>query len=213
MKLFEEISLFKKISFWISCLFVYAGAVNYGGFDFLPAIPFLVFVVLAAFAWKKIYLVAVVMLALICAPLYYLKKQHGDLFHPNIGREFSFIQDVCLTQYKYQNDIYVLLSEIQSNSPCDSSNISGAIKWEILPKGTKLVVKKIVVSNADLGESYVIHADTHLGDLSLFGSQLAVWADGRPIAQSDLRRAIFYVPSLLMYWPAIPILLLTVFNK
>lgn len=204
MKLIEQKSLPKIIAFWVSCLFVYGGAVNYGGFDFIPAIPFLIFVVLAAFAWKKTYLVVVILLAIICMPLHYLKKQHGDLFHPNLGREFSFSQDVCLTKHQYENENYVLSSEITPNLSCDG---------ETLPKGSKLTIKKITVSNADLGESYVIHADTHLGELSLYGNKLAVWSDGKPIEQSDLRRAIFYVPSLLMYWPVFPILLMTMFNK
>lgn len=213
MKFLEKNQLLRNTIFGISCVFVYGGDVNFGGFDFIPAIPFLGFILFSAYKWKRAYLALAVIVIMTCSPLYFLKKQHGYWFHPALEREFTFNQDICLTEYAHGIEHFVLASEIRSDLPCNSSNIGGAIKSEILPMGTKFKVKRVSVSNADFGESYVIHADTKMGELALYGNEFAVWMDGKKIEQGDLRRAIFYIPSLLMYWPVSPFLIPAIFKN
>lgn len=204
-KFFEKHSVLKLILFLISCVGVYGGAVNYGGFDFLPAIPFLAFVVFVSVKWKKLYRTATLALIFICASLYLLKLQHGSLFHPALEKEFMFKYDVCLAFYEKT----AFVRKLDDKNPCVS---------DLLVKAkTPLKISRISVSNADMGEVYVIHSKTPHGELyysfnydrgPVFDN-LAIWPNGEPIQQEDLRRDIFYVPSLMMYWPVFPILLLS----
>lgn len=197
-KLFEKYPFLKVILFAMACAVTYGGAVNYGGFDYLPAIPFILFILFAAAVWKKFYLIVTIVLALICTPLYILKKQHGPLFHPAIGKEFSFKQDMC---FRPSSPGSVLVMPITEDLTCHES--------KVLKANTVLKISRISVSNADMGETYVIHAATAEGELYLSGNydNAAIWPNGEAIQQSDLRRLIFYGPSLLMYWPIFPFIL------
>ncbi len=213
MKLFPESPIIKKIIYGIACAFVYGGAVNYGGFDFLPAIPFLIYILIAAFKWRRAYTLVTSLFLLVCVTLYYLKNVHGNLFHPNSGKEFFFTQDVCLTEYRTNSERFVLVSELRQDQPCNSSNMGDAVRWQIFKKEKKLNIKRISVSNADFGESYVIHAETEIGEVVIYKDTFLSWPDGRRIEQADLRRSIFYFPSLLMYWPISPVLFFTILKK
>ena len=206
-KLFEKYPAVKIVLFIISWVGAYGGVVNYGGFDLLPAIPFFVFVIYVALKWRKAYLAMTVVLFIVCNVLYILKKQHGPLFHPPLGQEFTFKQDMCLHKY----DGFVLPAEISDKLPCvNDGSMGGLLAVQILPANTPLKISKISVSNADMGETYVIHAPTPFGEIYLSGNRdnLAVWANGEVIQQKDLRRAIFYLPSLMMYWPVLPLIFL-----
>ena len=201
--MFEKYPALKVVLFIIACVGCYGGAVNYGGFDYLPAIPFIFFVIYAAALWRKFYLVVAIVLFLICTPLYILKKQHGPLFHPAIGKEFSFKQDMCLAPSGPDS---VIASPVTEDRPCYQS--------KILPVKTILKISRISVSNADMGETYVIHAATPEGELYLSHNyDTAVWPNGEVIQQSDLRRLVFYAPSLMMYWPIFPFVLLNSVNR
>lgn len=209
MELKERLTRLRPVMFAVASLFVYAGSVNYGGFDFLPAIPFLIFVLYSAVKWRWHYTLACIILAFVCIPLYVLKKNHGILFHPSLGREFTTTENTCLTVYNVSGEQFILLSELIENK-CDSSNLGQAVKWELFPKDSKLVVEAISVSNADFGESYVIHSKVPLGPTKIYGTKrFLAWIDGKQIEQSDLRRAVFFYPSLLMYWPMLPYFLLS----
>lgn len=195
---FEKyLPIIKVILFTIACIFVYAGTVNYGGFDILPAIPFIIFMIFAAVKWKNLYLNVTVSLFVVFGLLYFLKTEHGRLFHPALGKEFYFIEDMCLEQTGK-----VVFARL-------SSEVNTCMPDAFVSSNTKFRISRISVSNADMGESYLIHAQTPLGELYLFenNDKYAVWADGKPVQQSDLRRAIFYKPSQLMYWPMAPSIL------
>lgn len=112
-------------------------------------------------------------------------------------------------------ETFVLISKITPETTCHNNKNPQILDKEILLKGSELKVKKISVSNADLGEDYIIHADTKLGELTLYNHQYesATWIDGQKIDQKDLRRAIFYIPSLILYWPIIPILIFSTFAR
>jgi hypothetical protein len=208
MNFHERHSILKPLAFGIASIFVYGGSVNYGGFDFLPAAPYLLFVLYAALKWRRSYATACVLLVLVCVPLYVLKWKHGPLFHPALGKEMKTNEDTCLTLFKISKEEFVLMSEIRENK-CDSSHMGDAVRWEVLPKGAKLTVDRVSVSNADFGESYVIHSKVALGDISLYPSnqKALYWLNGKGVEQSDLRRGIFYYPSLLMYWPMAPVMI------
>lgn len=203
MIFFEKRQALRPLLFVAASIFVYGGSVNYGAFDFLPAVPFLVFVLYAAWKWKGNYAAACSLLALVCTPLYVLKGEHGALFHPSLGRELRTTADTCLTLYRISGQEFVIMTELQGN--CDSSNKIDAVKWEILPKGSKLTVDAVSVSNADFGEDYVVHSKVPLGNVRLYPSfdKIFAWLDGSRVKQSDLRRPEFYYPSLLMYWPIV----------
>jgi hypothetical protein len=150
---------------------------------------------------------------MVCVPLYVLKGRHDSLFHPALGMEFRTAEETCLTLYRNSGDDFVLMSKLIQNK-CDSSNMGDAIRWEILPKGSKLTIKRISVSHADFSEHYVIHSTVPLGEISLFDlDRISLeWLDGHPVKESDLRRGIFHYPSLLMYWAVAPILIPTLFS-
>jgi len=211
MKFYEKHPILKPLAFGIASIFVYGGSVNYGGFDFLPAVPYLLFVLYASLKWRRGYATACALLVLICVPLYVLKRRHGPLFHPVLGKELKTNEDTCLTLFKTSGQEFVLMSDIRQNK-CDSSSTSDAVRWEVLPKGSKLTVNSVSVSNADFGETYVIHSKVALGDISFYTSdqKALYWLDGKRVEQSDLRREIFYYPSLLMYWPMAPFLIRSV---
>ncbi|NUM60110.1 MAG: hypothetical protein HUU56_15860 [Bdellovibrionaceae bacterium] len=116
-------------------------------------------------------------------------------------------------QFADTTQTHVTVVEISDKSPCDILGLNGAKKFQVFSKGEILEIKKISVSNADFGEHYVIHSETALGELELASNNLAIWLDGKPVTQSDLRRTIFFLPSLLMYWPMAPVMLPTLFNK
>lgn len=195
----------KIFLFMLSCIGVYGGAVNYGGFNFIPAIPFCAFVIYASLKWRRFFLATTLILFVSCATLYILKKQHGPLFHPALGQEFSFKQDMCLQKFTEGS---VLATPFTDKLPCvNDGSLGGLESVQILPANTRLKISRISVSNADMGERYVIHAHTPLGEL-YYSQNLAVWINEQTITQSDLRRAIFYGPSLLMYWPMVPIFLM-----
>lgn len=196
----------RPIFFTVACIFVYAGSVNYGAFDFLPAIPFLIYAFYAAVKWKRYYAIVFILLTFLCVPLYVLKMKHSTLFHPVIGRETTTSQDTCLTLYSGDfSPSFISMFELIDNK-CDSSNIGGAVKWELLPKGSRLVINAVSVSNADFGESYIIHSRVPLGNIGIYKPQeFLSWSNGKQVEQSDLRRAIFFYPSFLMYWPMFPV--------
>lgn len=217
MKLLERLP--KSTRPWlfaVACVFVYGGAVNLGFSDIFMAIPFILFVIYASVKWGRKYLVSAVLLVAVVAPLYYLKKQHSPIFFPAVGKNFTVSEDVCLilqrSSYSRGED-FVLVTAVTEGQPCGHKPESDEIKWVTLKAQTPLQIREILVSHADMGESYVIHADSELGDVAFYGNQFIVWPDGSKIEQHDLRRAIFYRLSLLMYWPTGPIMLMALIKQ
>ncbi|UXR65200.1 hypothetical protein EZJ49_02920 [Bdellovibrio bacteriovorus] len=215
MKLLERLP--KSLRPWVFALaglFVYGGTVNLGFSDIFLALPFVLFVIYAALKWGRKYLLCAVLLLVVLAPLYYLKKQHSAIFFPATGKHFTVSEDVCLILHRsnYSGD-FVVVTSITADRPCGHDPGSEAVRWVTLKARTPLQVREVSVSHADMGESYVIHTDSELGDVAFYGNQFIVWPDGRKIEQHELRRAIFYTPSLLMYWPTGPIMLMTLFKQ
>jgi len=204
MNIFKRFPALKPALFCIAALFVFGGSVNYGAFDFIPALPFLAFVVYAALNWRKWYAPAAVVLVLACTGLYCLKKEHGVLFHPALGRTFVLAEDACLRLYQYKEESFALAN---AEPTCRTRPMKDAVKAQALPKGTRLTVDRVTVDNGEFGERYVITARTVLSERTRFPLQLIQWQDGAPARESDLRRAVFYDAALLMYWPVAPVLL------
>lgn len=216
MKLLERLP--KSLRPWlfaVAWVFVYGGAVNLGFSDFFMALPFALFVIYAAAKWGRQYVFFTVLLVMVVVPLYYLKKTHSSVFYPAVGQMFTVSEDVCLVLHKssYSGSEFVSVSSITPDRSCGSDKDSDAVRWVTLKAQTPLQIRQIKVSHADMGESYVIHTDSELGDVAFYGSEYTVWPDGRRIEQRELRRAIFYIPSILMYWPTGPIMLMALFKQ
>jgi hypothetical protein len=131
--------------------------------------------------------------------LYALKQEHGPLFHPALGREFVTREESCITLYdeKSYGEKFVLASP-PLNGKCDSSNNGGNRPSQLMPKGTKLVITKVSVANADFGENYVMHAMSPIGELSLHPDpKLYQWLDGEPIEPWSIKSGLWEPDFLL----------------
>ena len=202
-------SFTKAFFFAICCAFIFGGAVNNGSFSYLPAVPFLVPFLYAGKNWGRRYLIICASFSVICLSLYFLRKQNTRIFYPALGKEYLTVEDSCITEYNG----FVLMSNGIDKS-CDASNMSGSKKTMFLPRGSKLQVAGVSVSHTEFAENYLAHSPTPIGDLQvdLVGNKPFTWVDGSAVRESDLRRDIFYYPSLLMYWPMSPLMLFTVFR-
>jgi hypothetical protein len=186
----------------LSC-FTFGGAVNYGIFGFLPAIPFIVglFFLSTLGGWS--FRVMGVIVFITSFSFYTLKHQHGRLFHPAFGKEMVVAKDLCLVRF---NSMSMVSS--MNKGKCSGAQFGSSIGAGVLSKGTVLKVKDVYVSNADFGEEYYMKFDTFLGEVneSQFNKKdpELVWKDGSPVTNSDLRRRIFFYPSMLMLWALIP---------
>lgn len=195
---------FRNISFCIACIFTFGGLVNYGTAGIIPAVPMILFLIFIYFRWGKKYRRLIIIFFAIAIPLYFLKFQHGVLFHPILGSEVMLNQDGCL---EVENRI-AFIEPLSPQTPCKDSNI--------VLKGAKFKVKEVGVSNGEFVETYFLRADTNLGLLYHVPSErseVLSLANGEAIKQSDLHREIFFWPSTLMLWPMSPVLLLKMKKK
>lgn len=206
----------KLLLLLVSYVFAYAGSVNNGISGFLPAIPFFIYIFssLKDESNSRYKLLSYVVFAL-CLSLYILRYQQGVIFHPPIGKKMITTKDKCLIQLKSSgsNGFISMISSLEKDGRCDGSSFTQATKWQIFPRGTEVIAKKVFVSNADFGERYGVNFDTPFGEVSesFYDSKedsYLNWYNGKPIQASDLRREIFYLPSLLMAWPALPLIAL-----
>ena len=211
-----RIASLRKLAIPVSCLFVFGGAVSYGPLDFWPALPFLAYLLVTSAKKKGSYLAVSLGILMISVPLYFAKKEHGALFHPALGRTFVLKKDACFLLFPRgtlvvttrATEPFVLAREVTREFPCVSS---GAERAEVYPRGTKYKVRRVSVSHEQTVERYALHASTPLGDMPLTSFGLFSWEEGKEMAQSDLRNPWFYYPSLLLYWPLSPILVISKF--
>ncbi len=187
--------------FIISLVGIFGGAVNLGAFGIFPAFPFLIFAFYWAIQKRGKSLIVLVAVLVVSGGMYLVKITNRSFFFPALGQDIFVSKDICLTQF----DKSVLVSELDGE--CDHKSLGGAIGSHVLEKNTKLKIDQVEVSHSDFGEHYILRAKTEYGliyyrftDKGLFN-----FKNGEIVEVSDLRREIFYYPSLLMYWPLIPI--------
>lgn len=187
--------------FVISLVGIFGGAVNLGAFGVFPAFPFLIFACYWAIQKRGKSLIALVAVLVISGGMYLVKKNNRSYFFPTLGDDIFVSKDICLIQFNKS----VLVSELDGE--CDHQSLGGAIGSYILKKNTKLKIDQVEVSHSDLGEHYILRAKTEYGLIyyRFTDKGLFVFKSGETVEVSDLRCEIFYYPSLLMYWPLIPI--------
>lgn len=177
---------------------------NEGPLGVIPAIPFLLIVLLAAAKWERFYLTATLVLMILCLPLYFLRKQQGLLFHPSIGRNFVVTKDLCMNIFQPEGgSSYVFLTRMGTESVCDNDRLSGADHTELIKAGTSWSVERVEVAYNNGEENDVIHAETPQGHLRVSHTELMVWDNGEKIVVEDFHRAIFFYPAKLMNWPMV----------
>ncbi len=203
MFLIKSKEKFLFLLFTISLVGIFGGAVNLGAFGVFPAFPFLLFACYWAIQKRGKTLIALVTVLVVSGGMYLVKITDRSFFFPALGHEILVSKDICLIQF----DKLVLISELDGE--CDHKSLGGAIGSHVLEKNTKLKIDHVEVSHSDFGEHYILRAKTKFGliyyrftDKGLFS-----FTNGEIVAASDLRREVFYYPSLLMYWPLIPIAL------
>jgi hypothetical protein len=198
------VKLLTAILFGMCCVFVFGASVNYGWSGPAMGLPFLVYMGVVATRRKGIYLWLAVPWVLFCGALFQFKGQHGKFFHPALGREFRLKTDVCFDQRgAYPTTIHMPTPDW----PCQPG--TGVARADIVKKGAVFKVDSVSVSNADMGESYIIHSETRFGTLDIPPSsyEFVEWANGEPIKQRHLTNPVFYFPALLMFWPMLPTML------
>ncbi len=167
----------------------------------------------AAFRWERHYLGLGVIIAMVCTPLYFFKKQHGQLFHPVLSRPYVTTKDTCLNKYKIEEKdgttgFQVRLAEPFRGKECKGPT-SEAFATQFIPRGSIFSVDGVIVKNISFEELYVIKTNLPFGLLEVRPEDFALvaWGGGRNISQDDLRRALFYLPARLMWWPKAPMFL------
>jgi hypothetical protein len=215
-----------KILLIFTCfIFSYGGVVNLGWSGFIMALPFMYVWYIWARKWGQPYTIATIILALLLVPLYVAKKRNADIFYPAIGKEIVLIKDACYYQLRSDSpDSETSISVSDSPAPSDclkEESMGYRKKPRIVRAGTKHKITRIDVSHSEFEESYVIRALDSEGllyissyDYASTNSRNALYkyVDGSPISEDSLRQPFFYYPSLLMLWPAIPILILSLPN-
>ncbi len=202
----------KSILFAISLIFLIAGAVNLGAFGIFPAIPFLFLMLFLMVKNRGKYLIAGIISIILVSAIYFIRTTKREIFLNSLGKEVVTLKDLCLTKYRGQGtEDFVLAMEMKNDKDCDSSNMGDAIKWEFLPRGSKLKIEDINISHADMGEHYSIMTKVELGKLTHLYPHYVSFDGKNPLSASDLRYEFFYWLSLLMYWPVSPIMILTLF--
>lgn len=202
----------KLFLFILSFIFLLSGAVNLGSFGIFPAIPFFVLLVFLIVKNRSQYLVAGIIALVIVGGVYSIRINKRDLFLNSIGKEVVTIVDLCLTKYRgHGAEEFVLAMEMKNEKDCDSSNMGDAIKWEVLPKNSKLKIEDANVSHADMGEHYTIVSSVSLGKISLLYPHYVSFDGKTPLSADDLRYGPVYSLSLLMYWPMAPFLIFSLF--
>lgn len=215
----------RVLAFTLTVCMTYGGAVNLGVFGILPALPYVAVMVWMAWRWRGAYLKVTVAVWLVCGALWGLKHQPTRVFYPAIGREFELGEAACLVRVSELQlswvTLYAAISQAESGSTpvCDSRDLRLDLDREgpefphqVLQAGQVMRVKRMVVSHPDFSEHYDLVVDTGLGDMTLSPDlyrmkKLALrWHDtGQPVRPEDLRRAVFYQPSLWMYWAPKPL--------
>jgi hypothetical protein len=210
----------KTLVYLLTCLFVYGGAVNLGAFDIFAAIPFIGILFYLTFKWRRMFIFSTAAFLIGCAFLYSLKLKRHPIFFPALGKEFFLVKDLCLRSYVSSSftegsseKFFIFQKDFASKNDCQDESDLEVQAYVVLKKGTRLKVQEVVVSNADLGEQYYIKTETPIGPFSFRDLDSASWLNGFKVDASDLRRNIFYVPSLLMYWPVFPIMIFTSFQR
>lgn len=202
----------KIVAVIVAAIFTVSGAVNLGAFGIFPAIPFVVFLLFTMFKWGKKFVVIGLVVLVLITPIYIFRKTSPEKFLKSQNKEIVTLTNLCLTKYhdtKQEN--FVLSGEMRNEKDCDSSNIHGAQKWEVLPKGSTLKIESIQVSHADMGEKYSITSKVPLGKLVLLYPHNASFDGVEPLTEDDLRYKWLYRLSLLMYWPIFPMMIRTLF--
>lgn len=190
--------ILEKKGYPISCLFVYGGAVNLGGFDIFPAIPFIIYVVIVTLKRGRLFYLSTLLLLLLCIPLYYLKQDNTSrIFYPAVGSQVHLVEDMCLENWKYEKSNTYVLMNIEKNEKCDG---------KVVQKNSFYPIQKTIVSHADFSEKYYLwlKIDGQSVWLPYTRTKFIQWTNGDTIEEEDLRRGIFYYPSLLMFWLGLP---------
>ena len=191
----------------LCALFTFGGAVNLGYSGYVMATPFM-----ALWLWliyKSSRIAVLISLALFIAiiPFYFLKKTDNPLFFPANGMSVVLRQDTCIHFFNG----YIQTEPITGTGSTDGclntkNNIPDILQSKIIPKGTRYTITHTEVSNADMGETYIPHIQNNDGDgdITVTDTRLLLHEDGSDFDITDMRRPVFYYPSMLMMWPALP---------
>lgn len=191
--------------FIICCVFIYAGVVNLGVTGVFWGLPFL----FAAFIVVKkledlvgrIFNVFLV----ICFALYVLKHLQTKVFFPLLGEEIIAKDELCLIK-RYEN----LYLKFVSNNECYGISITELDGDFYIKKGSSLRITMIGVESQDIGSDYYFMAETsNVRFRYSFSPESAFYKkNGEVLKKHDLVRGMFYWPSYLMFYPALPMILL-----
>lgn len=195
--------------FALACVGAYGGAVNQGGFGIFPGLPFFGFLVYFASRQDTRYRKAAIVTLCILGALYGLKHLQTPVFQPLVGEEVRLAEDACWLRYDRYATGEVDLA-VYPKGLC-GHNSEYIEETGALPAGQVLMVTAVSVSHADFGERYAFTVDTEYGSAKVYPDKLSAQfqkLNGDPVVESDLRRGIFYYPSLLMYWALVPVILL-----
>ncbi len=214
MDFLERHPFLRELLFWIAFVFAYAGIVNYSKAGLLPALPFIYFMLSAAMRWEGHYMGFLIIALIVGAPLFYLKTQHGPIFHPALGRLYLTTRDVCFNKNRVEDKDGIFHERITVSEPfykteCVNPAIP-VLSTQFVPRGLSLKVDSVKVSNSNFDESYIIVTKLDDGTLEIQPDEVGnaiQWLDGRPVTQNDLRRDWFYLPARLMWWPKAPLIL------
>jgi hypothetical protein len=191
----------------------YGGAVNLGGFGIFPAMPFLIGLIIFGLRAGHPYRLITVVVVLMCGSLWGLKHQQTFVFQPALGDEVSLSVPVCYQRYTgYSREPEQLNLRVEAKGRCYKDN-SMVETLGSFPVGKTFTINEIRVSHSDFGEHYGVILDSEHGPVSVvqIGKGILIKSNGDPLKESDLRRGVFYYPSLLMYYALLPIIILSAF--
>lgn len=202
----------------ISIVFISGGAVNNGFSWFVPAIPFaVIFVLQLRYFSKKQTIWIVISMIVVCMPLAW-NHSKNNILYPYLNTEVRFNSGWGYHQF-YDSKYYSLVSP---------ENISSSRKHEVLqPKfysqtlvlledSIPMHMSKMSVSHADFGTSLIpVFEDANENLFSIYAVNLIDGIQKGTIESNDLQ-AVENLQSLLtrclgnlMYWPLIPIIILS----
>jgi hypothetical protein len=191
--------------FAICCVAIFGGAVNLGAFSFIPAIPYLLVAIVISLKVHKKYKLILLTTLIVSTPCYFLVQQGGELVYPSLNKTIVTMKDTCLTTYDSAKKKSAHINTRNAKEKCRNQK-----KSTYVPAGSQFTIDQIVVSHANFAEKYIIRSKTKNGLLyfPLWKNEVFKFQNGKMVQESDLWNPIFYYPSLLMYGPALILLLL-----
>lgn len=204
--------MFRIPIFILSSFMVYAGAVNLGFSGVFFAFPFIIIIICFAAKYRGAYLITTMGVVAFTGALYGLKHNDSSIFYPANGKTVEAQETLCVISY---NDRYKHVRPTQAdNETCENNPVLGSsfkVEGE-LRAGSVYEITETKVSSPDFSETYDFVIETEYGSLNVSpgydsSSGFILSESGKPVSESDLRRAVFYYPSLLMNYPILPIIL------